>query len=362
VDSPQQTLDPRRDAEAPLLGLEGPALAELVEAAGEAPYRARQIERWLYRRGVTDPAAMSDLPLELRSALQARGSRSLPTVAQEITSSDGARKLLLALHDGEAVETVLLPGSGGDWTQCLSSQVGCPLRCTFCRTGEMGLVRNLTADELLAQVLVGRTRLGPERRLRRLVFMGMGEPLLNLDALLVALGRLLGPKGMGFGPGRVTVSTAGLPAEMVRLRENSSVQLAVSLGGSTEAQRQRLMPIAHRRAPLHALITACGALPLRGRERITFEMVLVEGINASPADARKLLRLTRGLRCKFNLIPLNAHSGTSLRPPPLPALRAYQQVLLDGRRPTSIRRSLGQDQLAACGQLATRRGRRSSDP
>lgn len=349
------TADPPPLLGAPLLGQPPAALERLVEAAGEPAYRARQVERWLYVRGVTDAAAMSDLPQRLRDALSAQPRRALPRLEEELVSSDGARKLLLRLHDGEGVESVLLPAGDQDWTLCLSSQVGCALGCLFCRTGEMGLVRNLSVDELLAQVLVGRARLSGDQRLRRLVFMGMGEPLLNLDALLVALGRLVGPKGMGFGAGRITVSTAGLPAQMVRLREALPVQLAVSLGGSTEEQRAHLMPYAHRRAALHELVEACRALPLQRRERITFEMVLVRGVNDSPADARRLLHLTRGIHCKFNLLPLNPLPGSPLRPPSAAALQAYQRALLDGRRPTSIRRSLGSDQLAACGQLATAR-------
>ncbi len=341
----------------PLFGLSPAEVVALPELQGQPAFRARQVCRWLYVKREPDPLQMSDLPQPLREALAARPTRALPRIEDEAAGEDGTRKLLFRLHDGEAVEAVLMPGTEEGLTLCVSSQVGCALACAFCRTGGMGLRRDLLPEEMLAQVL-DAGRLAAPLRVHRLVFMGMGEPLMNLPALLSTLDRLYGPTGMGFGPGRITVSTAGLPAAMAALRAHSAVQLAVSLGGSTEEQRKALMPVAHRLASLEQVLAACRALELGPQERITFEYVMVQGVNDSPQDARRLLAATRGLRCKFNLIPLNEHPSTALRRPSEERLRAFQQVLLDARRPTSLRYSKGRDLLAACGQLATTAPRR----
>lgn len=344
---------PRAELAPPLLGLDEAELAALAVAAGEPAYRGRQLGRWLYRSREVDPARMTDLPLPFRQWLEARPTVPLPRLTRVLPCSDGARKLLFTLHDGLAVEGVLIPGHGAEVTQCLSSQVGCPFDCRFCRTGSMGLLRNLSVAEILAQRVLADAALRPGEEVRRLVFMGMGEPLANLGALLPALHLLCGPRGMGFGPRRITVSTAGLPGRLLELRQRSGVQLAVSLGGCTDAQRAELMPRAARLASLGQIFEECRRIPLASTEQLTFELVMVQGVDDRDEDARHLLRLTAGLRCKVNLIPLNAHEGTALRPPAEQRLRAFQQILVRGGRPTSIRQSRGQDRLAACGQLAT---------
>jgi len=340
-------------APAPLLGLAEEELSALAQQAGEPAYRGRQLARWLYRRRVADPHAMSDLPRSFRSWLLARPTLPLPRLEQVVPSPDGARKLLFLLHDGQRVEGVLIPGRAGEATQCLSVQVGCPFDCAFCRTGGMGFVRNLSVAEILAQRLLADAALQPGEEVRRLVFMGMGEPLANLAELLAALRLLLGPQGMGFGPRRITVSTVGLPGRMLELRTRTGVQLAISLGGSSEEQRARLMPRASRSASLAEILAECRCIPLATTEQLTFELVLVAGVNDHDEDARRLLRWTTGLRGKVNLIPLNEHPGTELRAPAEERLLAFQRILVRGGRPTSIRRSRGRDSLAACGQLAT---------
>ncbi len=348
-----------------LFGMDMGRLEGLVADLGEPRYRARQIFKWLYVKGVSDPEGMTDLPARVRRALADRVSGFVPGLVETHPAGDGSVKLLFELGDGALVEGVLLPGTPGQRTLCVSSQVGCALGCTFCRTGQMGLVRNLSVNEILGQVLQARRYLesgerprwsdedqGPAR-LTRLVFMGMGEPLMNLPNLVRSIRLLMGPEAMGFGPGRVTVSTAGLPRQMLRLREQVQVRLAVSLGGSTEAQRKALMPGAHRIASLGHVLATCRKIPLGSRERITFEYVMVAGVNDSDQDAHRLVAKTKGIRCKLNLIPLNVHPGTDLAPSSTERMRSFQKILVNRGRPTSIRRSLGSDELAACGQLAT---------
>ena len=344
--------------EEPLLGLSQEQIGGIEELLGQPGYRAKQVAEWLYIKKVVDPSRMTNLPRSLREQLAARRAKALPGLKRVDRAADGTRKLLFRLHDGLCVEGVLIPqaehsGEVSQLTMCVSSQVGCPFDCLFCRTGGMGLLRNLTVAEILAQVVIGFHETGEAERLSRLVFMGMGEPLLNYRNVVAALKLLVGPRGMGFGPPRITVSTAGIPEQMVRLRELMPVQLAVSLGGCTEAKRAGLMPAAHRRASLAEVLDACRSVKLGSRERITFEMVMVRGVNDSDSDAREFLRRTGGIRCKFNLLPLNEHPGTSLRAPPEERLQSFQQVLVKGGRPASIRRSRGIELLAACGQLAT---------
>ncbi len=349
--------------------------SEVLGGWGEPRYRGPQVFRWLHRRGVTDPAAMSDLPKALRERLAGEGPLAPPlTVSSAHLSEDGTRKLLLAMGDGRAVESVLIPmrsaraegvfradegegeGESSSWvTQCISSQVGCAMGCVFCASGIAGLKRNMTTAEIVSQVILGRSAVDPGERVRNVVFMGMGEPLANYDALARALVLLTHPDGLGLSRRRVTVSTSGLVPEIDRLGRDfgGQVQLAVSLHAATDAQRTSLMPI-NKKYPLADLLDALRRYPLPKRRRITIEYTLIAGVNASPADARELARVLRGLPSKVNLIPMNAVDGNPLAAPDWPTVDAFQEVLRAGGVPSFVRRRKGDDIAAACGQLALR--------
>ena len=345
----------------PLCGSSPADLEDLLAELGEPRYRARQVYRQVYVRGEVDPARMTDLSLPLRRALAERCEPGVPEVAEVRPAADGSKKLVFSLTDGLAVEGVLLPGDApGRWTLCLSTQVGCSLDCTFCRTGRLGLARNLTAGEIVGQVLAARPLVDAPERVSRLVFMGMGEPLANEDALLASIRLLTDPTGLAFSGRRLTVSTAGLPDRLPRLGRETGVGLALSLNATTDALRARLMPRAARLASLDELLTACRAFPAGRQRRLTVEYVLLAGVNDGPDDARRLTRLLSGLGAvRVNLIPHNPWAdddggGERFRRPDGVAVRAFQRVLLDARVPAGVRRSHGDDVLAACGQLGAR--------
>jgi len=344
-------------ARRPLCGSSLADLEELLSELGEPRYRARQVHRHVYVRGETDPAGMTDLPADLRGRLAERTVPGVPEVTEVHGAADGSAKLVFRLADDLVVEGVLLPGDHpGQLSQCLSTQVGCSLDCAFCRTGRLGLARNLTAGEIVGQVLAARPHLRPEHRVSRLVFMGMGEPLANEAALLSAIGLLTDPDGLAWSPRRLTVSTAGLPAGITRLGRETDVGLAVSLNATTDEQRRSLMPRAVRLASLDDLLPACRSFPTGSHRRLTIEYVLLAGRNDHPDDARRLAGLLASFRhTRVNLIPFNpwAEAGPDepLRRPEEAAVRAFQQVLLDAGLPTSVRTSHGDDVLAACGQL-----------
>ncbi|MBI2963063.1 MAG: 23S rRNA (adenine(2503)-C(2))-methyltransferase RlmN [Deltaproteobacteria bacterium] len=326
---------------------------------GEAGYRARQIARWLYARGAESFAAMSDLPRPLREKLAASFSIPRPQVVRLARAEDRTRKLLLALEDGGRIESVLIPAELGErLTLCISSQVGCGMGCAFCATATLGLARNLRADEIVDQVLEARRELladaaagEPQSEITNLVFMGMGEPLHNYDAVVRAIGVLTAEWGLGISPRRITVSTAGLVPQMKRLLEDTRVHLAVSLSATTDAQRRRLMPV-DRKYPLETLLAACRELPLPRRRRITFEYVMLAGENDSLEDARRLGKLLRGIPSKVNLIPFNPYPGSRFAPTPRAAIEAFRAALLRQGVHATIRESRGREIQAACGQLA----------
>lgn len=335
------------------LGVE--ALRTRLGAEGIARWRADQIAAWLYARGVDDFEAMTDLGTALRESL----ARSFATRALEVdsilTSFDGTQKAVLRAHDGSLVESVLIPEASRT-TLCISTQVGCPLACAFCATGAMGFSRNLSTGEIIDQVCQMRRLLPAERRITNLVFMGMGEPLLNLPAVLEASRLLLHPKAFAMAPRRVTVSTVGIPSRIEQLLREVPVNLAVSLHATTDEVRDRLVPL-NRRFPLRALLDT-----LRGLERLTrrrpvfFEYTLVAGVNDGVEDARRLAPLLRGIPAKLNVIPMNPHADSSLAPPDEAAVdRFVREVAASGLRVT-LRRSRGPDIDAACGQLALRPG------
>ncbi len=322
---------------------------------GLAPYRADQIAGWLYARGVDDPAAMSDLALELRQRLgQAWRTRALE-VERVATSRDGTQKALLRAADGAGVEAVAIPDEDRT-TLCLSTQVGCPLECSFCATGALGFTRNLSTAEIVDQVCRMREVLGPARRVTNLVFMGMGEPLLNLPAVVRAIRILLHPKGFGFVGRRITVSTAGVVPKLSALLDAVPVNLAVSLHATTDALRDELVPL-NRRFPLAELLGALRRLPqISERRPVFFEYTLLRDVNDAPADARRLVELLRGLPSKVNVIPLNPHPDASHRPPEERVVDRFLGELARAGLTVTLRRSRGADIDAACGQLAMRGG------
>ncbi|HKF27989.1 MAG TPA: 23S rRNA (adenine(2503)-C(2))-methyltransferase RlmN [Candidatus Binataceae bacterium] len=324
-------------------------LEETVAAAGERAYRARQIAHWLYRRNVDSIDAMHDVPAALRAFLNHHFRLAPPLVATVRRSSDGTRKLLVRLADGEEIETVVIP-AGNRITLCMSSQVGCAMRCAFCATARMGLHRNLSSGEIVSQILAARRELAAAEILTNYVFMGMGEPLANYPRLSRALKVMTAPWGMAISPRRITVSTVGLPPTMARLLAETSVNLAVSLHATTDQVRDRLAPI-NQRYPLEHLLEACARLPLRRRSRVTFEYVMLTGVNDSPADASRLVKLLAPVRAKVNLICFNPFPGSGFEASSRCALEAFQAILHRGNLTATIRESRGRDIAAACGQL-----------
>jgi len=336
-------------------------LEQQVERWGLPRFRARQIFAWVHGRGVVSTEPMTDLARALRTDLAARVDLSPLSVEQEFCADDGTRKLRLGLADGRQVETVLIP-DGDKLTQCLSTQVGCGLGCRFCATAGMGLLRNLTAGEIVDQVY--RAQVGT--RPSNLVFMGMGEPLNNLDAVLDAIDILCTDIGANFSPRRITVSTAGVVPGINELgRRNANVGLAVSLNATTDEVRDELMPV-NRRWPLRVLLEALRRYPLPRRRRITFEYVLIAGLNDTAQDARRLVPLLNGIRAKVNLIPYNpvarpnprgaGEPARQLRRPDAAAVEAFAERLRERDLSTFVRQSRGDDIAAACGQLVANVG------
>jgi 23S rRNA (adenine2503-C2)-methyltransferase len=348
-----------------LVGLLPSEMEDLAVELGASRYRGRQLATWIYRKGVVSFDAMSDLARDFRAALAARAVAALPEIEVAMPSQDGSRKIVFRLDDGARVSAVLMPDDDRI-TLCLSTQVGCGYGCAFCLTGTMGLERNLSASEIVGQLLAANALLdGP--RVSHLVFMGMGEPLANYGALVTALRVLTDAKlGLGYSPRRITVSTVGLVSGIERLgREQLKVNLAISLHASSDEVRGRLMPV-NRSWNLAALMDAVRAYPLAPRQRVFFEYVLLDGVNDSLEDAQRLVRLLRGVKAKVNLIPFNDWEGARFQRPPLARILAFQSTLLDAGVTTTVRWSKGEDIGAACGQLgealpAGRIGRRPAE-
>src|SRR6266849_4232509 len=283
----------------------------MIAVVGERPYRARQILRWLYARGTESFDEMRDLPSTLRQYLKQNFTLRAEALSFVSRSTDGTRKVLIRLADGEEIESVIIP-TENRVTLCMSSQVGCALACKFCATARMGLHRNLTAAEMLSQIYAARRELAAGDELTNFVFMGMGEPLANYPRLIRTLTIMTSDWGMGISPRRITVSTVGLVPMMERLLTEFQVNLAVSLHATTDELRNRLAPI-NRRYPLAMLIEACKRLPLARRRRIMFEYVMLDGINDSAEDARRLAKMLGPLRAKVNLIFFNPFADSPLR-------------------------------------------------
>ncbi|MBO4300352.1 MAG: 23S rRNA (adenine(2503)-C(2))-methyltransferase RlmN [Desulfovibrio sp.] len=330
----------------------------MVGTLGEPGFRAVQVWQWLWQKMARDFEAMTNVSRTCRQRLSEVANIVWPEVVTVEQSRDGTTKFLLQLADGKRVETVLIPSESRDgtrrWTQCLSSQVGCAMGCTFCSTGHMGFERNMTMGEILGQVLVARAHLGDARPdhpvLRNLVFMGMGEPLLNLREVMRALKSLNSDKGLNFSPRRITVSTCGIEKGLRQLGESGLAYLAVSLHAPTQGLRARLMPKAAQ-WPLEEMLAALQNYPLKTRERITFEYLLLGGVNDGPEHARELARLAGSVKGKLNLIVYNPADGAPYAAPTEERVLAFEQILWKRHITAIVRKSKGQDIKAACGQL-----------
>ena len=341
-----------------LADIERATLEAALVARGFQAFRARQIFGWIYRRGVTDTEAMTDLPKDLRARLQAEFTLTTPHIGARDRSVDGTEKFLLLLGDGRQIESVFIPDTPA-MTLCISTQVGCAMACAFCLTGRMGLVRNLTAGEIAGQVRVLARALDLLERPFNIVLMGMGEPLHNYDETMKALRVLADEHGLALPPRRVTLSTVGLLPALERLsREPLMPNLAISLHAPTDALRAALVPL-NKKYGVAEIIAACKRFPLKKRNRITFEYVLLAGVNDSPDDARVLAKLLAGVKAKVNLIPLNAAAAIPYERPSDRAIDRFASLLADRGIRVSVRKSRGLDIRAACGQLIVEGGRRS---
>lgn len=347
------------DTRVNLLDFTLPALIDWMrDELGEPKFRAVQLWQWLWRKMARDFGGMSDISRAARARLAERARIHWPEVARMQASRDGTVKFLLRMEDGALVESVLIPSEARDgsrrWSQCLSSQVGCAMGCTFCATGTMGFSRNLSMGEILGQVLVARAHLGDTRPdwpvLRNLVFMGMGEPLLNWRAVRDALESLNDDRGLNFSPRRITVSTCGIRDGLRELGESGLAYLAVSLHAPNQGLRERIMPRAAR-WPLDELLAALAAYPLKTRERITFEYLLLHGVNDGPEHAAELARVVSRVRGKLNLILFNPWEGSPWQAPTEERVLAFERCLWERNITAIVRKSKGQDIAAACGQL-----------
>ena len=342
-----------------LAALERPELEAALAERGYERFRGRQIFNWIYRRGLTDVAAMTDLPRPLRATLAADFTFTTPTIAIRDRSSDGTEKFLLRLADSTAIESVFIPDSPGT-TFCISTQAGCAMACAFCLTGKMGLIRNLTAAEIVGQVRVLANALDFRDKTFNIVLMGMGEPLHNYDETMKALRILADDHGFAVPPRRVTLSTVGLLPALERLaREPIMPNLAISLHAPTDLQRGELVPV-NKKYGVAEIVAACKRFPLKRRHRITFEYVLLAGVNDRPEDARRLARLLAGMKSKVNLIPLNAAAGIPFERPSDAVIDRFAMILADRKLTVSVRKSRGRDIRAACGQLIVEGHRQSA--
>jgi 23S rRNA (adenine2503-C2)-methyltransferase len=334
-----------------LIGLDAAGLERYFAEQGEKPFRARQVMRWIHQRGEADFARMSDLARATREKLAAAASIDAPVIVGDTLAEDGTRKWLLKVDDANAVEAVFIPETGRG-TLCVSSQAGCTLDCAFCSTGKQGFNRNLSSAEIIGQLWLANRLLEGERPVSNVVMMGMGEPLLNLDAVLPALRLMLDDNAYGVSRRKVTVSTSGVIPGMDRLREECPVALAVSLHAPNDALRDRLVPV-NKKYPLRELLAACNRyLEKAPRDFITFEYVMLEGVNDSDMHARELLSIAKRVPCKFNLIPFNPFPGTEFRRSGPERIRRFAEILQRAGLTVTTRKTRGDDIAAACGQLA----------
>jgi 23S rRNA (adenine2503-C2)-methyltransferase len=338
-----------------LLDLDATGLAAFFREIGEKPFRAKQVMRWIHRFGVADFDAMSDLSRDLRARLAASACVTAPQVMADSTAADGTRKWLLSVGAANGIETVFIPEETRG-TLCVSSQVGCALECAFCSTGRQGFNRNLTVAEIIGQLWWANRALGAdprgERIISNVVMMGMGEPLTNFDNVVAAMRIMLDDYGYGLSRRRVTLSTSGVVPAMDRLAEQLPVALAVSLHAPNDALRDRLVPI-NRKYPLRELMAACRRyVKVAPRDFVTFEYVMLDGVNDADAHAHELVELTRDVPCKFNLIPFNPFPDSGFERSPAPRIAAFRDILMQAGLVTTTRKTRGDDIDGACGQLA----------
>ena len=339
----------------PLADLKNMTLEEIeafVAGLGKEKYRARQIMKWIYQQGASSFEEMTNLSKEFRAEMAKKARIGNLEIVRTETSGDTTKKILFRLEDGLLVESVLIPGAG-HWTLCVSTQAGCRMGCAFCFTARSGFSRNLRPSEIVDQIVQAKFRTEEGAGINNLVLMGMGEPLDNYDNVLKAIAIITSDHGLSLSTRKITLSTCGLAPGIERLGRDSAVNLAVSLNAPDDRRRSELMPI-NKKYPIESLIRACKGYPMPRRRRITFEYILIAGVNDSPADARLLVKTFGGLRCKFNLIAFNEFPGSPFRAPDPKAIEAFQRVLVDHHFTAVLRQSRGRDILAACGQLSGR--------
>ncbi|MGH8703490.1 MAG: 23S rRNA (adenine(2503)-C(2))-methyltransferase RlmN [Burkholderiales bacterium] len=340
-----------------LLGLDQEALRDFCAGLGEKPFRARQLLRWIHHAGVDDFSAMTDMSRPLRERLAERAAIAAPRVLRDTTAADGTRKWLLDVGTGNAIETVFIPETRRG-TLCISSQAGCALACTFCATGHQGFNRNLTVEEIIGQLWWANKCLGrgvtEERPISNVVMMGMGEPLANFENVVAAMRLMLDDSAYGLSRRRVTLSTVGLVPGIDRLGEACPVALAVSLHAPNDALRDELVPI-NRKYPIRELLAACLRYLTRApRDFVTFEYVMLSGVNDSVGQARELAGLVSDVPCKVNLIPFNPFAGVEYSRSSPEAIARFRDVLMQAGLVATVRKTRGDDIAAACGQLAGR--------
>ncbi len=329
-------------------------LASFFEGLGEKPFRAQQLVRWVHQRGIVDFDAMTDFSLKLRKQLHERANIAFPELAMERKSSDGTLKWLIRLAHGDMIETVYIPETKRG-TLCVSSQIGCALDCSFCATGKQGFNRNLTVAEIIGQVWIAARVLEKQNLpLTNVVMMGMGEPLLNFKPVVAAMDLMLSDYAYGLSKYRVTLSTSGLVPQMRQLKALSPVALAVSLHASTDDLRDELVPI-NKHYPLKELMAVCADyFANEPRRKVMFEYVMLDGINDQPEHARALIKLLKNKKAKINLIPFNPFKGTEYKTSPKNVIESFQKILMDAKIHTTIRKTRGEDEDGACGQLVGR--------
>ncbi len=333
-------------------------MEEFISRLGKERYRARQLMKWMYQSGATDFDDMTNLSKEFRKNIKGLARVSALSLEEVQKSADGTKKALFRLDDGNYIESVLIREMN-HWTLCISTQVGCPMGCAFCLTGKQGFTRNLRPSEIVGQITALRFGTPEGATIKNIVMMGMGEPLLNYDNILKAIEIMTLDVGLLMSRRRVTVSTCGIVPMIYRLGKDICVNLAVSLNAPDNATRNMLMPI-NKTYPLEALIEACRTYPMPRRRRITFEYILIGGVNDSPVHAKKVAALIRGVRCKFNLIRFNEYPGSPFRTSRDEDVAAFQELLVKQGYTAVIRKSKGRDILAACGQLSGKKN--SGDP
>ena len=325
-------------------------MEDLTEDLGLQRYRGRQIFHWVYGKGIDSVDMMTNLSREHRALLSQKVYISRLIEIKRQISSDGTEKFLFALEDDHRIESVLIPEEER-LTLCISTQVGCGMGCTFCLTGKGGLIRNLKSSEIINQFLTIQKNLSGDKWITNIVFMGMGEPLANYKNTIKAIEILTHPHGIAFSARKITLSTSGLIPQIKRLGESGlNINLAISLNASADEQRCMIMPI-NNRYPLPKLLDACKKYPLKKRRMLSFEYVLIKGLNDSPEDAVRVTKLLRGIRCKINLLPFNEFPGSQYKKPSEESVLKFQEVLLNHHFSVFIRKSRGADILAACGQL-----------